>query len=60
MAKTRRNNLPPANRTLPQISRVEEEKFMGIMRQIGDNSLNNMSPESKTDAGQASMTSERR
>ena len=45
MGKNPQKSHIPANQKPPQISHVEEEKFMAIMRQIGDNSLNNLSPE---------------
>lgn len=49
MAKTVKKNLTPADPKPPKISHVEEEKFMAIMRQIGDNSLNNLSSENMTE-----------
>lgn len=42
MARPSRKQLSSTQKP-PHITHVEEEKFMAIMRQIGDDSLNNLS-----------------
>lgn len=43
MAKTANRAITSAHQKPPKISHVEEEKFMAIMRQISDASLDNLS-----------------